>query len=160
MVGCFFSRLDCVYGVQSNMLMLCLKRREYFCTQRKLKWRLFFSTIHLHSVSPRQRSAILDITHRTQAAYALLYPPQHKDASSTCIYALIWMKMAQPCIEAYSNMNRFLCALLVFSSSSLKQHNMASPPLLHVPGDGVCLDSLRHESGKLLVVPMSRFSFH
>ncbi len=49
----------------------------------------FFLTIRLLSVSPRHRSAILDIAHRTQAAYALLYPPQHKDAYSTCIYVYI-----------------------------------------------------------------------
>ncbi len=47
-----------------------------------------------------QRSAILDITHRTQAVYALLYPPQCKDVYSTFIYALMWMKIAHPCIEA------------------------------------------------------------
>ncbi len=35
-------------------------------------------------------------------------------------------------------------APLVFSSSSLKQHNMASPPLLHVPGDEVYLGLLCH----------------
>ncbi len=39
----------------------------------------FFSTIRLFSVSPRQRSTILYITDRTQAAYALLHPPQCKD---------------------------------------------------------------------------------
>ncbi len=37
------------------------------------------------------------------------------------------------------HMNRFLCAPLVFSSSSLKQCSMASPPLLLVPGGGVYL---------------------
>ncbi len=36
----------------------------------------FSSTIRLLSVSPRKHSAILDITHRTHAAYALLYPMQ------------------------------------------------------------------------------------
>ncbi len=36
----------------------------------------FSSTICLLSVSPRKHSAILDITHRTHAAYALLYPMQ------------------------------------------------------------------------------------
>ncbi len=34
-----------------------------------------FSTIRLLSVSPRHRSTILDITHPTQAAHALLYRP-------------------------------------------------------------------------------------
>ncbi len=34
------------------------------------------------------------------------------------------------------HMNRFLRAPLVFSSSSLKQRSMASPPLLRVPGAG------------------------
>ncbi len=37
------------------------------------------------------------------------------------------------------HMNRFLRASLVFSSSSLKQSSMASPPLLRVPGGGVYL---------------------
>ncbi len=37
------------------------------------------------------------------------------------------------------HMNRFLRAPLVFSSSSLKQRSMASPPLLRVPGGGVYL---------------------
>ncbi len=36
----------------------------------------------------------------THAAYALLYSPQCKDVYSTCIYTLIWMKIAHPCIEA------------------------------------------------------------
>ncbi len=35
------------------------------------------------------------------------------------------------------HMNRFLCTSLVFSSSSLKQRSMASPPLLCVPRGGV-----------------------
>ncbi len=39
------------------------------------------------------------------------------------------------------HMNRFLRAPLVFSSSSLKQRSMASPPLLRVPGGGVYLGS-------------------
>ncbi len=38
-----------------------------------------------------------------------------------------------------SYMNRCLRAPLVFSSSSLKQRSMASPPSLHVPGGGVYL---------------------
>ncbi len=38
-----------------------------------------------------------------------------------------------------SNMNTFFHAPLVFSSSSLKQHNMASPTSLHVLEGGVCL---------------------
>ncbi len=37
------------------------------------------------------------------------------------------------------HMNRFLRAPLVFSSSSLKQLSMASPPLMRVPGGGVYL---------------------
>ncbi len=36
-------------------------------------------------------------------------------------------------------MNRFLRASLVFSSSSLKQRSMAPPSSLHVPGGGVYL---------------------
>ncbi len=40
------------------------------------------------------------ITHRTQTAYALLYPPQRKDAYSMCIYTLIWIKIAHPCVDA------------------------------------------------------------
>ncbi len=40
-----------------------------------------------------------------------------------------------------SYMKRFLRAPLVFSSSSLKQRSMASPPLLRVPGGGVYLGS-------------------
>ncbi len=36
------------------------------------------------------------------------------------------------------HINRFLRAPQVFSSFSLKQHDLASPPLLHVPGGGVC----------------------
>ncbi len=38
-----------------------------------------------------------------------------------------------------SYMNTFLRASLVFSSSSLKQCSMSSPPLLCVPGGGVYL---------------------
>ncbi len=38
-----------------------------------------------------------------------------------------------------SYINRFLRAALVFSSSSLKQRSMVSPPLLCVPGGGVYL---------------------
>ncbi len=37
------------------------------------------------------------------------------------------------------HMNSFLGATLVFSSSSLKQGSMASPPFLRVPGGGVYL---------------------
>ncbi len=40
-----------------------------------------------------------------------------------------------------SYMNRLLCAHQVFSSSSLKQCTMASPPSLRVPGGGVYLGS-------------------
>ncbi len=47
-----------------------------------------------------------------------------------------------------SYMNRFFCASLVFSSSSLKQRSMASPPLLRVPGGGVYLGSSRNGPGK------------
>ncbi len=47
-----------------------------------------------------------------------------------------------------SYMNRFLRAPLVFSSSSLKQHNMASPPSLRVPGGGVYLGLWRNGPGK------------
>ncbi len=38
-----------------------------------------------------------------------------------------------------SYMNTFLSALIVFFFSSLKQHSMASPPLLLVPGSRVYL---------------------
>ncbi len=51
-------------------------------------------------ITHQDRCTILDITHRTHAAYALLHPPQCKDAYSTCIYTLILMKIAHPCIEA------------------------------------------------------------
>ncbi len=34
------------------------------------------------------------IMHRMYVAYALLYLSQHKYVYSTCIYALIWMKIA------------------------------------------------------------------
>ncbi len=47
-----------------------------------------------------------------------------------------------------SYMNRFLRAPLVFSSSSLKQHNMASLPLLRVPGGGVYLGLWCNGPGK------------
>ncbi len=46
------------------------------------------------------------------------------------------------------HMNRFLHAPLVFSSSSLKQRSMASPPLLRVPGGGVYLGLWRIRPGK------------
>ncbi len=77
-----------------------MKQREYFLYAKNIKITIFFSTIRLLSVSPHQRSAILDITHQTHAAYALLHPPQHKDAYSTCIYALIWMKIEHLFVEA------------------------------------------------------------
>ncbi len=32
-INVFFSRLDCVYGVQSKVLMLCLKNITLFFTQ-------------------------------------------------------------------------------------------------------------------------------
>ncbi len=56
--------------------------------------------------------------------------------------ALMILKLVNP-LESLEDriaihMNRFLCAPLVFSSSSLKQR-MASPPLLRVPGGGVYL---------------------
>ncbi len=55
--------------------------REYFLYAKKIKITTFFSTICFNfSVSSRQNSAILDITHWTHAAYALLHPPQCKDA--------------------------------------------------------------------------------
>ncbi len=44
--------------------------------------------IRLLSASPRQHSAILIITHQTQAVYALLYPSQCKDAYSTVF--MLW----------------------------------------------------------------------
>ncbi len=39
-----------------------------------------------------QRSTILENIRWTQAAYALVCQPRHKDTSSTFVYALIWMK--------------------------------------------------------------------
>ncbi len=50
----------------------------------------------------RQRSAILEIIPWTQNAYTLLYQPRHRDASSSSIYALIWMQTAHPCGHADS----------------------------------------------------------
>ncbi len=70
----------------------------------------FQQFVELLSVSLHHRSIILDITHRTQAAYALLHLPQRKDAYSTCIYALIWMKIAHRCVEAHAEE----CTLLAF----------------------------------------------
>ncbi len=57
--------------------------------------------------------------------------------------ALMILKLVNP-LESLEDriaiyMNRFLRAPLVFSSSSLKQRSMASPPLLRVPGGGVYL---------------------
>ncbi len=59
--------------------------------------------------------------------------------------ALMILKLVNP-LESLEDriaihMNRFLSldTSLVFSSSSLKQRSMASPPLLHVPGGGVYL---------------------
>ncbi len=54
--------------------------------------------------------------------------------------ALMILKLENP-LESLEDriaihMNRLLCAPLVFSSSSLKQRSMASPPLLRVPGAG------------------------
>ncbi len=44
------------------------------------------------------------------------------------------------------HMNRLLCASLVFSSSSLKQRSMASPPLLRVPGGRVYLGPVTYQT--------------
>ncbi len=57
--------------------------------------------------------------------------------------ALMILKLENP-LESLEDriaihMNSFLRASLVFSSSSLKQHSMASSPLLRVPGGGVYL---------------------
>ncbi len=57
--------------------------------------------------------------------------------------ALMILKLENP-LESLEDritihMNRFLRASLVFSSSSLKQRSMASPPLLRVSGGGVYL---------------------
>ncbi len=57
--------------------------------------------------------------------------------------ALMILKLENP-LESLEDriaihMNRFLRAPLVFSSSSLKQRSMASPPLLRVPRGGVYL---------------------
>ncbi len=54
--------------------------------------------------------------------------------------ALMILKLENP-LESLEDriaihMNRFLRAPLVFSSSSLKQRSMASPPLPRVPGAG------------------------
>ncbi len=56
---------------------------------------------------------------------------------------LMILKLVNP-IESLEDriaiqMNRFLRASLVFSSSSLKQRSMASPSSLHVPGGRVYL---------------------
>ncbi len=55
--------------------------------------------------------------------------------------ALMILKLVNP-LESLEDriaiqMNRFLRAPLVFSSSSLKQRSMASSSSLHVPGGGV-----------------------
>ncbi len=55
--------------------------------------------------------------------------------------ALMIFKLVNP-LESLEDriaihMNRCISAPLVFSSSSLKQCSMASPPLLRVPGGGV-----------------------
>ncbi len=57
--------------------------------------------------------------------------------------ALMILKLLNP-LESLQDriaiqMNKFLCASLVFSSSSLKQRSMASPSSLHVPGGRVYL---------------------
>ncbi len=57
--------------------------------------------------------------------------------------ALMILKLVNP-LESLEDritihMNRLLRAPLVFSSSSLKQRSMASPPLLRVPGGRVYL---------------------
>ncbi len=59
--------------------------------------------------------------------------------------ALMILKLENP-LESLEDriaihMKRFLRTSLVFSSSSLKQRSMASPPLLRVPGGGVYLGS-------------------
>ncbi len=54
--------------------------------------------------------------------------------------------------------NRFLRAFLVFSSSSRKQRSMALPSFLHVPGGRVYLGLWRIRPGKqLVVVPYQSF---
>ncbi len=53
--------------------------RILFVYKKKKKTKLF-SKICLLYVSPCQQSSILDNTHQTQAAYALLHPPQCKNA--------------------------------------------------------------------------------
>ncbi len=67
-------------GFNLNFMM----RREYLLYAKKKKtfWNVFFKHF-IPSVSPRHCSAILEIMHRTQTVYALVYPPQHKDAYST-----------------------------------------------------------------------------
>ncbi len=57
--------------------------------------------------------------------------------------ALMILKLVNP-LESLEDriaiqMNRFLRAPVVFSSSSLKQRSMASPSSLHVPGGRVYL---------------------
>ncbi len=49
------------------------------------------------SVSPF--CTILENSRWTQTAYALLCQPQHKDTFLMCIYALIWSKIAHPCVQ-------------------------------------------------------------
>ncbi len=54
--------------------------------------------------------------------------------------ALMILKLVNP-LELLEDriaiqINRFVCASLVFSSSSLKQRSMAPPSSLHVPGGG------------------------
>ncbi len=55
--------------------------------------------------------------------------------------ALMILKLLNPLEDRIAfQMNRFLRASIVFSSSSLKQRSMASPSSLHVSGGRVYLD--------------------
>ncbi len=59
-----------------------------------------------------QRSTILENIRWTQAAYALLCQPHHKDTSSTLVYALNGMKTAHPCGAADTDERALLYLIL------------------------------------------------
>ncbi len=63
----------------SGSIWILWSDENIFWTQRILFLNNFFSTIRLLSVSPHHRSGILNITHRTHAAYALLHPPRTQE---------------------------------------------------------------------------------
>ncbi len=89
-----------------------MKRRKHFL--RKANKTLFNSSSPLI-----QRSAILENICWTQAAYALLCQPRHKDTSSMFVNALIWMKTEHPvCIIHYTPYRKPVC----FVTLSDKHH--------------------------------------